>query len=139
MVFELCQKEDINAVTELDFHIPVFRLTECIERGLVYVLREKGETVGVLRYSLFWQTIPFLDHLYLKEDYRRIGCGTRMMREWEKEMLRCGYKDVMLSTQEDEDAKFFYEKLGYVRVGGFYAPKQDAEELIYSKKLESGI
>ena len=22
MVFELCQKEDINAVTELDFHIP---------------------------------------------------------------------------------------------------------------------
>ena len=63
MVFELCRKEDINAVTELDFHIPVFRLTECIERGLVYVLREKGETVVVLRYSLFWQTIPFLDHL----------------------------------------------------------------------------
>jgi hypothetical protein len=29
--------------------------------------RVKDPVVGVLRYSLFWQTIPFLDLLYIDE------------------------------------------------------------------------
>lgn len=34
-------------------------------------------------------------------------------------MQRMKYKYVLLSTQEDETVKYFYEKLGYRRIGAF--------------------
>lgn len=45
------------------------------------------------------------------------------------------YPYVMLSTQEDETAKYFYEKLGYRRIGAFLPPEQDADEIMYLKEL----
>ena len=95
----------------------------------------KDPVVGVLRYSLFWQSIPFLDLLYIEEAYRGKGFGSQMMREWEHTMKLCGYKYVMTSTQSDEDAWSFYEKLGYSKVGSFLPPEQVTEEWIYLKKL----
>ena len=59
-----------------------------------------------------------------------------MMEHWESVMQRMKYKYVMLSTQEDETAKYFYEKLGYRRIGAFLPPEQDAEEIMYLKTLE---
>ena len=95
----------------------------------------KDPVVGVLRYSLFWQTIPFLDLLYIDEAYRNRGFGSQMMHEWESHMATRGYKYVMTSTQADEDAWKFYEKLGYHKVGDFLPPEQESEEWMYMKEL----
>jgi hypothetical protein len=40
----------------------------------------------------------------------RSGYGSRMMAHWESVMGALKFKYVMLSTQEDETAKYFYEK-----------------------------
>ena len=147
MIIELAQGKDKKKIAKLDSHIPLPRLGECVLNGQVYVLKDdsnknggqdhrvKDPVVGVLRYSLFWQTIPFLDLLYIDEAYRNRGFGTQMMREWETAMEIRGYKYVMTSTQADEDAWRFYEKLGYHKVGGFFPPKQEAEEWMYIKEL----
>ena len=147
MIIELAQGKDKQKIAKLDFHIPFARLGECIWNGQVYVLKDdsiknggqnhrlKDPVVGVLRYSLFWQSIPFVDLLYIAEAYRGKGFGSQMMREWEQTMKICGYRYVMTSTQADEDAWKFYEKLGYRKTGGFFPPEQDAEELIYVKRL----
>ena len=151
MVIELAQKKDKQKIAKLDRHIPSYRLDECILDGMVYVLKDdsiktsgqnhclKDPVVGVLRYSLFWQTIPFLDLLFLDEAYRNRGFGTEMMHQWERAMNLSGYQYVMTSTQADEDAWRFYEKLGYCKTGGFFPPEQEAEEWIYMKKLERSI
>ncbi len=147
MIIELAQSKDKQKIAKLDRHIPSSRLGECIWNQNVYVLKDdsiqnggqnhrmKDPVVGVLRYSLFWQTIPFLDFLYLDTSYRKKGFGTEMMRLWEEKMAQMGYKYVMTSTQADEDAWRFYEKLGYRRVGGFFPPEQDAEEWMFVKRL----
>ena len=144
MLIEIAKLADIQNIAKLDTHIPKERLTECVRLGHVYVLKddsactppENAPIVGTLRYSLFWQTIPFLDLLYISRAFRRMGHGTEMMRTWEEAMKKRGYEYVMTSTQADEDAWAFYEKLGYRRAGGFFPPEQDAEEWIYLKKLE---
>ena len=148
MIIELAQSKDISKIAKLDSHIPASRLNECIRDSQVYVLKDDTvqnerqssrlrdhSIVGVLRYSLFWQTIPFVDLLYIDEAYQRKGFGTQMMREWERVMKTLGYSYVMTSTQADEDAWRFYEALGYQKVGGFYPPEQEAEEWMYVKKL----
>ena len=147
MIIELAQSKDKKKIAKLDCHVPSPRLDECIGNGQVYVLKDdsiknvnqnhrlKDPIVGVLRYSLFWQTIPFLDLLYIDEVCRNRGFGMQMMYDWESLMATRGYKYVMTSTQADEDAWKFYEKLGYHKVGGFFPPEQEAEDWMYVQKL----
>ena len=147
MIITLAEDKDRESIARLDRHIPPQRLGECIGNGWVYVLkgndpetgdgrnRTEASVIGVLRYSLFWQTVPFLDLLYIEEGHRNRGFGTQMMCKWENEMKKRGYPYVMTSTQADESAWKFYEKLGYRRIGGFFPPMQDAEEWMYTKAL----
>ena len=136
MTVKLAEMKDNRRIANLDRHIPPARLDECIEQGQVYVLEDTDDSVfGVLRYSLFWQTIPFLDLIYLNEAYRGSGYGTEMMHKWEYDMKVRGHRYAMTSTQADETAWLFYEKLGYRRVGGFFPPNQDVEEWMYLKEL----
>lgn len=131
------QINDKKKILKYDNHIHHIAVGDCIRNGLVTVLCDGSEIVGVLRYNLFWQTIPFLDLLYIDEAYRRKGHGKQMMKTWEGDMKRMGYPYVMLSTQEDEDAKYFYEKLGYRRIGAFLPPEQEADEIMYLKELDT--
>ncbi len=135
MNIEIAALSDIAEIMKYDRHIPQEKLEKCISDGQVYLLRSDS-AVGVLRFSFFWQTIPFLDLIFLDEPYRNKGFGSEMMRKWESDMEKLGYEYVMTSTQADEDAWRFYEKIGYHRVGGFFPPEQEAEEIIYLKKLK---
>ena len=135
MKIRLAEGRDKPGILKYDCHIPHARFGECIWNQRIYVLCDEKEIVGVLRYSLFWQSIPFLDLVYLDGNYRQKGFGRQMMEHWEAAMRAMEYKYVMLSTQADETAKFFYEKLGYRRIGAFQPPEQDAEEIMYLKTL----
>lgn len=135
MEIRLAVANDQKNILKYDCHIHPDRMEECIRNGLVTVLWDGSEIVGILRYNLFWQTIPFLDLIYIDEAFRGKGFGRQMMQNWEEKMLRLGYPHVMLSTQEDEDAKYFYERLGYRRIGAFLPPEQDADEIMYLKEL----
>jgi GNAT superfamily N-acetyltransferase len=136
MEIRMADSKDQKNIMEYDSHIPHDRLGACIRDQFVYVLWDEKSIVGVLRFSLFWQSIPFLDLLYIDEACQGKGYGRQMMAHWESAMQAMGYKYVMLSTQEDETAKYFYEKLGYRRIGAFLPPEQDADEIMYLKTLD---
>ena len=71
---------------------------ECIWNQLVYVLYDEKKIVGVLRYSLFWQSIPFLDLLYIDEAYRGKGYGRQMMEHWESVMQRTKTQSISMKN-----------------------------------------
>lgn len=127
--------DDFPAVRQFDSHITEDKLISCINNNQVYAIWTPDKMVGICRYSFFWQSIPFLDLLYIDEPYRGRGFGTTLTAHWENAMKALGHKHVMLSTQENESARFFYEKLGYRCVGSFLPPDQDFEELMYVKEL----
>ncbi len=135
MKIDVADLQNFEELSEMDCHIPKDALAHCIRGQSVFLMRRGRKIVGFLRYSLFWQTIPFLDLILLKEDERRKGYGTELMEKWETEMKAKGYRYVMTSTQADEDAWRFYENRGYRRAGGFFPPEQEAEEWIYIKML----
>ena len=132
----LAEAKDKKQILKHDCHIHHNRVGECIRNGLVDVLCDGDKIVGILRYNLFWQSIPFLDLIYIDEAYRGQGWGSKMMAHWENDMKTMGYPYVMLSTQENETAKFFYEKIGYRRIGAFLPPEQEADEIMYLKELQ---
>jgi ribosomal protein S18 acetylase RimI-like enzyme len=136
MEIRLAVSDDKKDILKYDRHIHHTKVGECIHNGLVDVLCDGDKIVGILRYNMFWQSIPFLDLIFIDETYRGQGWGSKMMAKWEDSMKAMGYPHVMLSTQEDETAKYFYEKLGYRRIGAFLPPEQDADEIMYLKELK---
>jgi len=82
-----------------------------------YILQEDEETIGLLRFNMIFEFIPFLTLIWIEEPYRSKGYGAKAMAHWENEMRSLGYKMIMTSTQVDEDAQHFYRKLGYKDMG----------------------
>lgn len=103
-----------------------------------YILRDGEKNIGVMRFNLIFDTIPFMTLIYIDESYQKKGFGTTAMTYWEDEMRSLGHKFVMTSTQVDEDAQHFYRKLGYKDMGAIVmdtSPYKQPLEMFMGKNL----
>ena len=103
-----------------------------------YIITDSGIPVGVMRYNLFWDSIPFLTMIYIEDSYHGKGFGKQAMLFWENLMRQMGYSMVMTSTQIDEQAQHFYRKLGYIEKGSLFfdgTPFPQPQEVIMMKVL----
>lgn len=123
----------------LDRHLPEEEFSGKVRSRQAYVLEnDAGGPSGLLRWNLFWDSIPFCTLLYVREDERGKGFGRMLIDHWERDMRSRGYGFVMTSTQADEAAQHFYRRLGYRDCGGFVLPFPGYEqptELILAKEL----
>ena len=104
------------------------------QRG--YVICCDNNIIGIMRYNLIWDKVPFLTLILFDKAYRRKGLGRKAILFWEEEMRNFGHSMVMTSTQVDEDAQHFYRKLGYVDRGSLYldnTPFQQPQEMFMLK------
>ncbi len=113
------ESRDKTAWYALDHGLPEAGFDEKVRNRQGYVCVLGGKIVGILRFNLFWDSIPFCTMLYIHGEYRGRGCGRRLMERWERDMRAAGCGMVMTSTQVDEAAQHFYRKLGYKDAGGF--------------------
>ncbi len=127
-------KEDLALLGRYDRHISREELLHSLSQGRVYLAEEDGRFLGWLRYGLFWDSVPFLNLLYLLEGERGKGYGRALVGFWEERMKSLRYPCVMTSTASDEYAQHFYVKLGYRAVGGFQY-RADPYEIILTKEL----
>ncbi len=122
----------------LDRHLGKDEYARKVRDHMAYVLTLKGRPVAVLRYSLFWDTIPFCTLLYVMDGEQRKGYGRFLMEHWEKDMKTRGFGLAMTSTQENEKAQNFYRAIGYRDCGKLNMPFPGYEqpaELIMGKSL----
>ena len=99
-----------------------------------------GNQLGVMRYNLFMDNIPFLTLIYIEEAHQGKGYGKQALLYWESEMFGLGYRMVMTSTQVDEEAQHFYRKLGYIDRGSLFldnTPIKQPQELLMIKVLQN--
>ena len=132
------EEKDLFVCKMLDSHISDTELVWKLREHRYYILSDGETPVGVLRYNLFWDSVPFLTLIFLEESCRSRGYGRMAMSCWEDEMRAAGHGMVIISTQADEDAQHFYRKLGYHDAGGFVVDVPGYEqplELFLTKAL----
>ena len=112
------QHENKEFWFRLDKHLPEAEFEKKVRDKQGYVLFDGQTPVGILRYNLFWDTVPFCNLIFIDWEHQRKGYGRKLMAFWENEMKTLGYDMVMVSTQADETAQHFYRKLGYRDAGG---------------------
>lgn len=126
--------EDAKLLAEADRHVPRERMRKLVSDGFVLAAFSGDSFAGWLRYGLFWDGIPFMNILFVLEEYRGNGVGTALVREWERLAAKNGHDTVMTSTQANETSQHFYRKLGYRDLGGF-TPFGEEFEIIMGKRL----
>lgn len=98
------------------------------------MVEENGKLAGWLRWNLFWDNTPFMNMLFLLEEYRGQGFGGKMVSVWEEQMKAAGYECVMTSTLSNEEAQHFYRGRNYVDAGALLLPGEPLE-IIFVKEL----
>lgn len=138
MLMRRANLNDLDFWMTQDKHISRDELTRKMQADQCYVIFDGSTPIGVLRYGLFWDNIPFLNLIHFAESYRRKGFGQAAMQYWEDEMRTLGHKVVLTSTQSDEGSQHFYRKLGYKDAGCLLLdvpPYVQPLEIIMIKKL----
>ena len=130
------QDKDKEFWHSLDKHLSEIEFAKKVRDKQGYVLFASNLPIGILRYNLFWDNTPFCTLLYISEKYRNNGYGKQLMNFWESDMLSLGYNWLLVSTQSDESAQYFYKALGYQDCGKLFAPNQPME-LFLGKHLKN--
>ena len=74
-----------------------------------------GNIIGGLLGGTYWGWM-YIDILWVREDHRRQGVGSRLLTEAEKEAVRRGCHHVHVDTMSWQ-APMFYQKHGYEVIG----------------------
>lgn len=130
--------QDSGFVLRVDTHASEDSFQNRVLTQSGYVLWEGAQPVGLMHHCVLWDKLPFLNLMYVVEEYRGRGFGTRALAQWEEEMKKRGYQMVLLSTQADESAQHFYRKQGYADCGGLIfqnTPFDQPTELFFRKVL----
>lgn len=123
-------RDDVGFLASYDHHVKPHVLTQLVDDGRALVLEEDGELKGWLRWSLFWDELPFLNMLFLLEEYRDRGLGSKLLEHWERSMCAAGHSRVLTSTVSDERSQQLYRRRGYVDCGVLLLPGEVAELLL---------
>lgn len=126
---------DYEYIRSRDLHISESLILAKIKENEIYILRNRdGSNIGWMRYGYFWDNIPFMNMIWVDEQFRGKGVGNKVVLFWEEQMKQKGFKMVMTSTQADEGSQHFYRKLGYHDAGCLLLDTQPLEILL-TKKL----
>ncbi len=135
MRIEYASKVHSQYILENDKHISKELIQNKIqEKEIIIVFDIENKYIGWLRYGYFWDNTPFMNMLYIHENYRHMGIGKKLVEFWEKQMKSKGYHLVMTSTLSNEEAQHFYRKLGY-RDSGSLLLENEPLEIIFTKKI----
>lgn len=132
------QMEDEAFWFRLDRHLTREAFARKVRDKSGYVLLADGAPVGLLRYSLFWDQIPFCNLLYIERAQQNKGYGSALTARWEQDMRALGHCLLLTSTQADETAQHFYRKLGYRDCGNMlldFSPYRQPMELLLGKPI----
>ncbi|MCR8656685.1 GNAT family N-acetyltransferase [Paenibacillus endoradicis] len=133
MKIELATEKDYTYIVERDIHIPKSLVRAKINEKEIFILKELEKEIGWMRYGYFWDNIPFMNMIWIDEEYRGQGIGKEIVLYWEEMMRQSGFKLVMTSTQSDEEAQHFYRKLGYRDAGCLLLETQPLEVILIKK------
>lgn len=121
----------LPGLVSIDGHLDQLQLQAKIASGEVIHAETANSIVGILRHSMFWDQVPFMNLIRVSEEYQRQGIGSSLVATWEQNMAKLGHRYVLTSTQSDEQAQHFYRHLGYTDIGGFVIPTEPLEIILH--------
>lgn len=126
--------DDLTWLIQFDHHISDNVLRTKVSAGEMLLASLDAQPVGWLRWGYFWDSIPFMNHLFVLEPQRGKGIGRKLVTAWEEQMRNAGFSHTMASTLSNESAQHLYRKWGYTDRGALLLANEPLE-IIFVKAL----
>ena len=127
-------QNDLPEIKAFDKHISDDMLAKTISDRRMLVLKSADIVMGIARWNYFWDSIPFLNMLFVPDGYTHHGVGSELLKFWESEMQAHGHSRVFTSTMAQERGQHFFRKFGYRDIGNLY-DEGSGLELILEKRF----
>lgn len=134
MEFIYANETHTSWLNEQDEHVDSTIIKQKIHDQQIVIAQLHGQPVAWLRFGFFWDTIPFMNLLFVVGGVRGKGVGSKLVAFWESAMQEQGYAMVLTSSQADESAQHFYRKVGYKDCGSLLLENEPLE-IFFSKLL----
>jgi ribosomal protein S18 acetylase RimI-like enzyme len=142
-VIKFAEVEEIGEVRQLDPH------SEYIDRNRILskiqqreIIVAKTDTlVGLLKFSYFWATRPYIDLIYITEQYRGLGFSNQLLDYLVNFLATGGYSYLFSSSEEkDTKAQSWHLHHGFKQMGiltDLNLPRDTTREIFYSLKFNT--
>ncbi|MGF7047790.1 ribosomal protein S18 acetylase RimI-like enzyme [Paenibacillus sp. DS2015] len=135
MKIELATELDYTYLVEHDRHLLESLIVRKINNNEIFMLRNQEDlNIGWMRYGYFWDNTPFMNMIWIDDEYRKKGLGKQVVLFWEREMKLEGCSMVMTSSMANEEAQHFYRTLGY-KDSGCLMLDNEPLEIIFTKAI----
>lgn len=138
MEIKVVTEYDKDFVMCIDKHTDDTGFANRVHTKSGYVIWEENQRIGTMSHCFLWDQFPFLNFLFIKQEYRGNGFAKQAVLCWEAAMKKQGCRMTLISTQADEEAQHLYRKLGYIDCGGLvfnHTPFDQPMELFFRKVL----
>lgn len=127
--FEICKSYD-----QL---LPSNKLKEKLQEGYIFLLKDKDNIVGYLRWDLFWNRIPYICLIKLIENHRGQGLGKTLLNAFEQHARNINKSFIISSSQANEPRpQNWHKQEGFREIGILSTLNEDgSDEIFYRKEL----
>ncbi len=140
MILRKAEQLDCETISKIERSlVRSSEITNLINLGRILILEAgNGEMIGLLRFNLFWDDIPFLNSLYVRPECENNGYEAKMIDLWETQLKEEGYVTFITSTVSDSPLQTILINLGYKAVGGFCST-ENCYEIILKKEVDEPV
>ena len=75
-------EQDKEFVMSMDRHVQDSAYANRVFTKSGYVIRTKDKRIGTMSHCILWDNIPFLNFLFIEEEYRGKGFGKQAVALW---------------------------------------------------------
>jgi L-amino acid N-acyltransferase YncA len=109
-------------------------------KGKEIILAKNGnDMVGLLKFTYFWSTRPYIEFIFVNENLRGMGIGRQLLDFLEHYLIENEYAYVFSSSEEkDSHAISWHKRNGFKEMGvlkDLNLPHDDTAEIFFSKKI----
>jgi len=136
--------EDFEAVRKFDPHseyIPSSRIKNKLNQKELIIAEENNNIIGILKFSYFWATRPYIDLIWILPRNRDQKLGTRMLDFLEDFLTSEGHSFLHSSFEEgDNKALSWHKAKGFIECGfnsALNLPHEKVKEIFLYKPLKN--
>lgn len=133
---------ELKLVRLLDPHskyIDPKKIEQKVVANEIIIALDDVQPIGLVKFSYFWATRPYMDLIWIKEAYRNKGIGKQLLSFLEDYLVSQGYLYLMTSSEKDELApQKWHTSQGFIPCGELTSlnlPMANVPEVFFYKKL----
>lgn len=137
--------DDFDLVRQFDPHskfINPVRIRYKLSAQEIILAFESEKPVGIIKFSYFWATRPYLDLIWVNDELRGLGIGSQLLHFFEAFLIEQGHTHLLTSSQENEpEPQTWHKKHGFYEIGtlsDINLPYENTKEIFFIKRIAQG-